>query len=75
LPRNADKACIRFKSPCAYYEVRVIYRRRKNGEHQLVVPKILVKDVIALNHDTILAEYPVMKLRLEIFAYVIICQE
>jgi hypothetical protein len=30
----------------------VIYRKM-NGEHQLVVPKPLAKEVIALNHDNL----------------------
>ena len=31
----------------------VIYRRRKNGEHQLVVPASLTRKVISLNHDPV----------------------
>ena len=49
-----------------FYDEGVIYRRRKNGEHQLVVPKKLVTDVIALNHDPIFAAHPGKKRTLEI---------
>jgi hypothetical protein len=49
-----------------FYDERVIYRRRKNEEHQLVVPRKLVKDVIALNHDPIFAAHPGRKRTLEI---------
>ena len=38
-------------------EEGVIYRRRKNGEHQLVVPNKLVRDIISLNHDPIYAAH------------------
>jgi hypothetical protein len=54
------------RSEYFYDEEGVIYRRRKNGEHQLVVPKKLVKDVIALNHDPIFAAHPGRKRTLEI---------
>jgi hypothetical protein len=37
------------KSEYFYDEDGVIYRRRMNGEHQLLVPKTLVKEVIDLN--------------------------
>ena len=49
-----------------FYDEGVIYRRRKNEEHQLVVPRKLVKDVIALNHDAIFAAHPGRKRTLEI---------
>jgi hypothetical protein len=49
-----------------YFYDGVTYRRRKNGEHQLVVPKKLVKDVIALNHDPIFAAHPGRKRTLKI---------
>ena len=49
-----------------FYDEGVIYRRRKNGEHQLVVPKNLIRDVIALNHDPIFAAQPGRKRTLEI---------
>jgi hypothetical protein len=71
--RGADKFCnslevgkFKGKSEYFYYEERVIYRRRMNGEHQLVVPKKLVKEVIALNHDSIYAAHPGRKRTLEI---------
>jgi hypothetical protein len=49
-----------------YDEEGVICRRRKEGQHQLVVPKKLVKDVIALNHDPIFAAHPGRKRKLEV---------
>jgi hypothetical protein len=45
-----------------YDENGVIYRRRKNGKPQLVVPRNLVKEVIALNHDPTSAAHPGRKL-------------
>ena len=36
----------------------VIYRRRKNGEHQLIVPSCLSARVIALNHDPVTVIHP-----------------
>jgi hypothetical protein len=46
------------KSEYFFDEEGIIYRRRKNGEHQLVVPKYLVKEVIALYHDPFFAAHP-----------------
>jgi hypothetical protein len=37
-----------------------------NGEPQLVVPKNLIRDVIALNHDPIFAAHPGRNRTLEI---------
>jgi transposase InsO family protein len=54
------------RSEYFYDEEGVIYRRRMNGEHQLVVPKNLIRDVIALNHDPIFAAHPGRKRTLEI---------
>ena len=39
-------------------EGELIYRRRKNGEHQLVIPASLVDRVIGLNHDPVTAGHP-----------------
>jgi transposase InsO family protein len=36
----------------------LIFRRRKNGEHQLIVPASLVKQVIALNHSPVTVAHP-----------------
>jgi hypothetical protein len=49
-----------------FYDEGVIYRRGMNGEHQLLVPKTLVKEVIELNHDSICAAHPGKKRTLEI---------
>jgi hypothetical protein len=43
-----------------------------NGEHQLLVPKTLVKEAIELNHDSIYAAHAGRQRTLEIFAYIII---
>jgi len=45
------------RSEYFYDEDGVFYRRRKNGEHQLIVPRKLVREVIALNHDPIFAAH------------------
>jgi len=39
----------------------VIYRKRKNREHQLIVPQTLVRDVVYQNHDLIFASHPGQK--------------
>ena len=44
----------------------VIYRRRKNSEHQLVVPAGLVDRVISLNHDPVTFGHPGRNRTLEI---------
>jgi len=54
------------RSEYFYDEEGVIYRRLKNGEHQLVVPRKLVREVIALNHEPIFAAHPGRKRTLEI---------
>jgi hypothetical protein len=46
------------KSEYIYDEEGVIYRRRMNGEHLLLVPKTFVKEVIELNNDSIYAAHP-----------------
>jgi hypothetical protein len=46
-----------------------------NGKHQLVVPKTLVKEVIALNHDSIYAAHPGRKGRWKFCASVTTGQE
>jgi len=53
------------KSESFYDEEGFIYRRRKNGEHQLVDPRKLVREVIALNHETIFAAHPEKSERLK----------
>jgi hypothetical protein len=42
-------------------EANTIYQRRKSGEPKLVVPKDLVNEVIALNHNPIYASHPGQK--------------
>ena len=56
------------KSQSEYFfdEDGVIYRRRKNAEHQLLVPKTLATEVVALNHDPIFASHPWRKRTLEV---------
>ena len=54
------------KSEYFYDEEGVIYRRRKNGEHELVVPKNLLGDMTALNYDPIFAAHTGRKRTLDI---------
>jgi hypothetical protein len=61
------------KSEYIYDEEGVIYRRRMNGEHQLLVPKALAKEVIELNHDSIYAAHPGRKRTLEILCIRFYC--
>jgi hypothetical protein len=49
-----------------FYDEGVIYRKRINGEHQLLVPKTLAMEAMELNRDTIYAEHPGRKRTLEI---------
>jgi hypothetical protein len=69
----ADKFCLslevaRPKGDTEYFvdEDGIIIRRRKNGEHQLVVPESLVKKVIGLNHDPVFMAHPGRNRTLEI---------
>jgi transposase InsO family protein len=50
----------RVKGKSEYFadEEGLIYRRRKNGEHQLIVPSSLATKVIALNHDPVTVAHP-----------------
>jgi len=57
------------KSEYFHDEEGFIYRRRKNGEHQLVVPKSLVRDVVALNHEPIFASHSGRKRSLETLCF------
>ena len=54
------------KSEYFHDEDGVIYRRRKQGNIQLVDPRNLVRDVIVLNHNPIVAAHPGRKRTLEI---------
>jgi hypothetical protein len=38
-----------------------MYRHQSNEEHQLVVPKVLIHDVIKVNHDPVYIAHPGMK--------------
>jgi hypothetical protein len=71
--KASDKFCnsivvgrVMGKSQYFYDKEGVIYRRRMNGEHQLLVPKAMAKEVIELNNDTIYAGHPGRKRTLEI---------
>jgi hypothetical protein len=48
-----------------FYDEGVVYRRRTNGEHQLVFPKNLVREVIAMNHSPNSEAHLVQKRTLE----------
>jgi hypothetical protein len=54
------------RSEYFYDEEGVIYRGRNNGGHQLVVPRKLAREVIALNHGPIFEAHPGRKRTLEI---------
>jgi hypothetical protein len=63
--QSSDKFCQSLKpgdprSKTEYFldEDNVIYRRRKNGEHQLVVPASLANRVIGLNHNPAIFAHP-----------------
>ena len=48
------------KSKSEYFEDEggLVFRRRKNGEHQLVVPLSLTQKVIKMNHDPVTVAHP-----------------
>jgi hypothetical protein len=46
----------------------LIYRRRADGKHQLLVPRTLVNEVIKQNHDPIYAAHPGVKRTYELIA-------
>ena len=59
-----DKFCQSLKPGTAssrseyFTEGGLIFRRRKNGEHQLVVPLSLTHKVIQMNHDPVTVAHP-----------------
>ena len=60
-----DKFCQALKpgsasSKSEYFtdEEGLVFSRRKNGEHQLVVPLILTHKVIQMNHDPVTVAHP-----------------
>jgi hypothetical protein len=53
----------------------VMYKRRSNGNHQLVVPKSLVSAVIKGNHDPVYIAHPGVKRTLILSLYIIGGQE
>lgn len=71
--QKTDKFCkslrpgkINSKSEFFYDADGAIYRRQKEGENQLVIPRCLVRDVISTNHDPIYAAHPGRKRTFEI---------
>jgi hypothetical protein len=44
-----------------HHEDGTPYKRSKNGEHRLVIPRSLVREVITANHDPIFAAHPGQK--------------
>jgi len=46
----------------------LIYRRRSNDKHQLIVPNTLVTDVIRENHDPVYIAHPGIKRNCELLA-------
>jgi hypothetical protein len=45
-------------SKSEYFVEEGIFRRRLNGEHQLVVPKSLTPKLIQMNHETVTINHP-----------------
>ena len=46
------------KSECFLYDDGAMYRRQQNGNHQLVVPKTLIHEIIRRNHSPIFVAHP-----------------
>jgi hypothetical protein len=59
--RKQNPGTIRSRSEFSIDEEEVMYRRQKNGKHQLVVPRTLIQDVIEENHDPEYVAHPGMK--------------
>ena len=66
--QKADTFCckqnpgtIRSRSEFFIDDAEVMYRRQKNGKHQLVVPRTLIQEVIKENHDPKYVAHPGMK--------------
>jgi hypothetical protein len=79
--QTKDKYCQSLKpgtasSKSEYFidEEGLIFRRRKNGEHQLVVPFSLTKKVIKMNHDPVTVAHPGRSHTLDILSFVSIGQ-
>jgi hypothetical protein len=65
VEQSKDKFCTTLKvgkekGKTEYFadEEGLIYRRRKNGEHQLIVPASMIQEVIKLNHDPVFSAHP-----------------
>ena len=59
---NAQKAKIRSsKSEYFFDDDGVMYKRSREHQHQLVVPKALVQDIIKANHNPVYIGHPGMK--------------
>jgi transposase InsO family protein len=56
------------KNEFFYYAVGLIYRRRADGKHQLLVPRTLVNEVIKQNHVPSYAAHPGVKRTYELIA-------
>ena len=52
-----------YQSKCEFFcdKEGLIYRRRRQGRHQLVVPTSLIQDVIRANHDPSYIAHPGIK--------------
>jgi hypothetical protein len=74
--RKTDKFCniLTVRKPkggLEYFHEKTggIHRRRKHGEPELVLPRNLVRDVIALNHNPIFLPTQDAKERLKMFIF------
>jgi hypothetical protein len=63
--QRKDQVCVTInpenyssKSEFFYDDKGLIYRRQKNGKHQLLVPRKLIRRVIRENHDPTYAAHP-----------------
>ena len=48
----------------------VLYKRRSNFKHQLVVPKSLVEDTIKENHDSVYVAHPGTKRTVDLISLI-----
>jgi hypothetical protein len=66
--RKLEPGCYNSKNECYYDDTGLIYRRKKNEKHQLLVPRALINEVIRQNHYLIYAAHPRIRCTCELIS-------
>jgi hypothetical protein len=66
--KELHPGCFNSRNDFSYDAAGLIYRRRTNGKHQLLVPRTLVNEVIKQNHVPIYTGHPGVKRTYELVA-------